>query len=123
MHYIKTNIQLKQLEKLYSAKVIGIDIEYFNYEGITIISLLQLSSIEEDFIIDCLSVNSECVKSYLKPIAYNQNIVKIMHGADNDLVLVKSLFNISFINFVDTSRLDIELRQKSDLRGLATLAK
>jgi hypothetical protein len=30
-----------------------------------------------------------------------------MHGADNDLVLVKSLFNLSVINFVDTSRLDV----------------
>lgn len=47
-----------------------------------------------------------------------------MHGADNDLILLKSLFNISIINFVDTSRLDIELRQnKHDLRGLATLCK
>ena len=47
-----------------------------------------------------------------------------MHGADNDLVLVKSLWNLSLVNFVDTSRLDVELREnKYDLRGLATLAK
>jgi hypothetical protein len=30
-----------------------------------------------------------------------------MHGADNDLILIKSLFNLSVINFIDTSRLDI----------------
>ncbi len=47
-----------------------------------------------------------------------------MHGADNDIVLLKSLFNLSLINFVDTSRLDIELRETgNDLRGLATLVK
>lgn len=47
-----------------------------------------------------------------------------MHGADNDLILIKSSFNLSLINFVDTSRLDIELRDnKYDLRGLAALSK
>jgi ribonuclease D len=30
-----------------------------------------------------------------------------MHGADNDLILIKSLFNLSVVNFLDTSRLDI----------------
>ena len=58
------------------------------------------------------------------PILYNPQIVKIMHGADNDIVLLKSLFNLSLINFIDTSRLDIELRETgNDLRGLATLVK
>ena len=35
------------------------------------------------------------------------NILKIIHGADNDLILIKSHFNISLINFIDTSRVDI----------------
>lgn len=51
-------------------------------------------------------------------------MLKIMHGADNDLILTKSMFNLSVVNFVDSSRLDVELREnKYDLRGLATLAK
>ena len=88
------------------------------------ISLFQLSSLKVDYIIDCLNVDLRLIKSYLEPILYNENILKIMHGADNDLVLIKSLFNLSVINFVDTSRLDVELREnKYDLRGLATLAR
>lgn len=47
-----------------------------------------------------------------------------MHGADNDLVLIRSLFGLCLVNFVDTSRLDIDLREnKNDLRGLATLVR
>lgn len=46
-----------------------------------------------------------------------------MHGADNDLVLIKSCFNLTPINFIDTSRFDLELKEQSDLRGLATLVK
>lgn len=88
------------------------------------ISLFQISSLSEDFIIDCLNVDLMAIKKHIAPLLYNDKILKIMHGADNDLILTKSLFNLSVINFIDTSRLDIELREnKFDLRGLATLAK
>lgn len=104
--------------------MIGIDIEYFNHENITMISIFQISSLTDDYIVDCLSVNLKAMKKYIQPLLYNQNIIKIMHGSDNDLILVKSLFNLSLINFIDTSRLDIELREnKFDLRGLATLTQ
>ena len=38
---------------------------------------------------------------------HSPQVLKIMHGADNDLVLMKSSFNLSLVNFVDTSRLDL----------------
>lgn len=46
-----------------------------------------------------------------------------MHGSDNDLIILKSNLNLSIINFIDTSRLDLEITHKNDLRGLATLVK
>lgn len=47
-----------------------------------------------------------------------------MHGADNDLCIIKSVFNLSIVNFIDTSRVDAELRKNKGggVRGLATLA-
>lgn len=104
--------------------MIGIDLEYFNQDGITIVSTLQISSITQDVIIDCLSCPLPQVRSYLQPILHSPRILKIMHGSDNDLILIKSSFNLSLINFVDTSRLDLELRaNRSDLRGLSTICK
>ena len=57
----------------------------------------------------------------LRPLAYNRDIIKIMHGSDNDLCVIKSILKFSFVNFIDTDKIDIEIRQKQNIRGLATL--
>jgi|688.fasta_scaffold1053179_2 hypothetical protein len=44
-----------------------------------------------------------------------------MHGSDNDLCVIKSILNISFLNFIDTARIDVEIRKQQNIRGLATL--
>ena len=59
----------------------------------------------------------------LTAIAYDAKIMKIMHGSDNDLCVLKSVLKLSFVNFVDTARIDIELRKKQNIRGLATLVQ
>ena len=46
-----------------------------------------------------------------------------MHGADNDLCVIRSILHISFINFIDTARVDVELRKQQNIRGLSTLVK
>lgn len=56
-------------------------------------------------------------------MAYNPKIMKIMHGSDNDLCVIKSVLKFSFLNFLDTARVDIELRKQQNIRGLATLVK
>jgi len=63
------------------------------------------------------------VRKYLTPIAYDKTIMKVMHGSDNDLCVIKSVLKFSFLNFVDTARIDVELRKEQNIRGLATLAK
>lgn len=57
------------------------------------------------------------------PIAYDRRILKIMHGSDNDLCVIKSILKFSFLNFIDTARIDVEIRQKQNIRGLAILVK
>ena len=74
-------------------------------------STLQLSSIHKDYIIDCLLIPLQPIKQYLVHLFHSPKIIKIIHGADNDLILIKSHFNLSLINFIDTSRVDIELRE------------
>jgi len=44
---------------------------------------------------------------FLRPIAYDPKIMKFMHGSDNDLCVIKSILNFSFVNFIDTARVDI----------------
>lgn len=45
-----------------------------------------------------------------------------MHGSDNDLYILRSVLKLNFLNFIDTARIDIELTQKNQIRGLSTLA-
>lgn len=110
--------------------MLGIDIEYFYADGVTLISIMQLSTLKEDYIIDFLtSAKSheesynfiQAVKKILTPIAYSRDIIKIMHGSDNDLCVIKSILNLSFLNFIDTARIDVDIRKQQNIRGLATL--
>ena len=94
-------------------------------------SIMQVSSPKEDFIIDFLTSaqanNSQAfidaVRKALIKTAYDPKITKIMHGSDNDLCIIKSVLKFSFLNFLDTARLDVELRKQQNIRGLATLVK
>lgn len=124
LRYIGEEDQLDKLALIYTETLLGIDLEYFSQDGVTIISTLQISSVTQDFIIDCLSCPLSAISKFLKPILHSPKTLKIMHGADNDLILIKSAFNLSLVNFVDTSRLDLDLRNSHhDLRGLSTLCR
>ena len=46
-----------------------------------------------------------------------------MHGSDNDLCIIRSILKINFLNFIDTARVDVEIRKQQNIRGLATLVK
>lgn len=89
--------------------MIGIDIEYFFQDGVIIASTFQISTFKEDYLIDCLSpkLSLKIIADSIKPILYNPNVIKLMHGADNDLILLKNNFNLSILNFLDTARIDL----------------
>ena len=121
--YCKDQETIENVSLLNGEEVLGIDVEYFYQEGVIVISTLQISSPETDLLIDCLSsdLSLKRISSFLKPLFHNPKILKLMHGADNDLVLLKSNFNLSVVNFLDTARLDLELIKKNNLRGLGTI--
>lgn len=43
-----------------------------------------------------------------------------MHGSDHDLFILKSCFNCSFVNFLDSSRVDIDLRRVKEGKNIIT---
>jgi ribonuclease D len=77
---------------------------------------MQISSLTHDYIIDflCSAKSHEdyyhfvrAARKYLAPIAYDKSIMKVMHGSDNDLCVIKSVLGFSFLNFADTARIDV----------------
>ncbi len=88
------------LEQLSKAPVIGIDTEsdsFYSYQEK--VCLIQLSDAHADYVIDPLMVED---LSGLAPIMADPNVVKILHGADYDVVCLKRDYDFEFHNIFDT---------------------
>ena len=56
-----------------------------------------------DFIIDTLALRN-VMNKYMAPVFANPNIVKVMHGADSDVLWLQRDFGIYIVNLFDTGR-------------------
>ncbi len=64
------------LDKLRAAKEIAVDLEYHNYRSFGgFVCLMQISSREEDFVVDTLALRDELEE--LNEVFTNPNIVKV----------------------------------------------
>ena len=84
--FVNTEATLKYLiTHLEGVTEVAIDLEHHNYRtylGIT--CLMQISTREEDFIVDTLVLRPILHK--LQPCFTNPNILKVLHGADMDIL-------------------------------------
>lgn len=91
------------LSKLEVCPELAIDLEHHNlrsYLGFT--CLIQISTRSEDFIIDPLSIWSEI--PHLRNILTNPNIIKVLHGAESDVLWLQRDFNLHIVNMFDTGQ-------------------
>ena len=107
------------LDKLRDAKEIAIDLEYHNYRTFSgFVCLMQISTREEDFVVDTLALRQELEE--LNEVFTNPNIVKVcsqsagsvecnntdymqvLHGAESDIVWLQQDFNLYIVNLFDT---------------------
>lgn len=87
-------------ERLSAAPVIGVDTEADSFHSYREkVCLVQLSDLENDYIVDPLKVTD---MSPLAPIMADPNMVKVLHGADYDIVSLKRDFGYQFENVFDT---------------------
>ena len=88
------------VEQLNAAPVIGVDTEADSFHSYREkVCLVQLSDLKTDFIVDPLRVTD---MSPLGDIMANPNTVKVLHGADYDIVSLKRDFGYRFENVFDT---------------------
>jgi len=104
-HFIDTITALEALSlKLGQSSEIAVDLEAHNYRSFQgFCCLMQLSTREEDFIIDVLVLRQH-VGRYLAPLFANPRIVKILHGSDGDIVWLQRDFGIYVCNLFDTGQ-------------------
>jgi ribonuclease D len=87
-------------ERLTGTPVIGVDTEADSFHAFKEkVCLVQLSDLENDYIVDPLKVSD---MSPLAPIMADPNTVKVLHGADYDIVSLKRDFGYQFDNVFDT---------------------
>ncbi|XQJ30633.1 exosome subunit rrp6p-like protein, putative [Leishmania guyanensis] len=87
--------------KLLLSSEIAVDLEhhdFYSYQGIT--CLMQISTREEDFIVDCLQLRS--LMGALAPVFLNPLILKVLHGAREDIRWLQKDFSLYLVNFFDT---------------------
>jgi len=94
----------KACEVLSSVTELAVDLEHHSsrtYLGIT--SLMQVSTREEDFIIDTITLRKH-LGDALRPIFDNPDIVKVLHGADMDIEWLQRDLGLYVVNMFDTGQ-------------------
>ncbi|XP_070695429.1 exosome complex component 10 [Pempheris klunzingeri] len=100
--YVDTLEDLVALnEKLCKMSEFAVDLEHHSYRSfLGLTSLMQISTREEDFIIDTLELRSEM---YILNEAFTDPaIVKVFHGADSDIEWLQRDFGLYVVNLFDT---------------------
>ncbi|XP_041801768.1 exosome component 10 [Chelmon rostratus] len=88
-------------EKLCKLSEFAVDLEHHSYRSfLGLTSLMQVSTREEDFIIDTLELRSEM---YILNEAFTDPaIVKVFHGADSDIEWLQRDFGLYVVRLFDT---------------------
>uniref|UniRef100_H3DCJ4 Exosome complex component 10 n=1 Tax=Tetraodon nigroviridis TaxID=99883 RepID=H3DCJ4_TETNG len=100
--FITTLEELAALnEKLCQLSEFAVDLEHHSYRSfLGITCLMQISTREEDFIIDTLELRSEM---YILNEAFTDPaIVKVFHGADSDIEWLQRDFGLYVVRLFDT---------------------
>ncbi|KAG1869015.1 ribonuclease H-like domain-containing protein [Suillus subalutaceus] len=103
--YVSTpSALLSMATKLKAAKEIAVDLEHHSYRTYRgFLCLMQISTREEDFIIDLLVPSvRDSINNTLGEIFADPEIVKVFHGAESDIVWLQQDFNIFVVGLFDT---------------------
>ncbi|KAG1138973.1 hypothetical protein G6F37_012357 [Rhizopus arrhizus] len=100
--WVDTEAGLEEMMKaLEDVEEIAVDLEHHNYrsyQGFT--CLMQLSTRNQDFIIDTLELRDKLWR--LNEYFADPTIVKVLHGADSDVIWLQRDFGLYLVNLFDT---------------------
>ena len=105
LSYIDDVEDLAVLGKLLeSVTEFAVDLEHHDFrtfQGLT--CLMQISTRSEDFIIDTLELRDE-ISDLLLPAFSNPKIVKVLHGAERDIIWLQRDLGLYVVNMFDTGQ-------------------
>ncbi|KAJ7896101.1 ribonuclease H-like domain-containing protein [Mycena olivaceomarginata] len=91
------------LDELREAPEIAIDLEHNNYRSYAgIVCLMQISTRKQDWIVDTLALRAELATGALNEVLTDPKIIKVLHGAESDIIWLQQDFNLYIVNLFDT---------------------
>ncbi|KAJ6579470.1 ribonuclease H-like domain-containing protein [Mycena vulgaris] len=91
------------LDALRQAPEIAIDLEHNSYRSYAgIVCLMQISTRAQDWIVDTLALRAELATGGLNEVFTDPSVVKVLHGAESDIVWLQQDFNLYIVNLFDT---------------------
>ncbi|CAI7743050.1 unnamed protein product [Closterium sp. NIES-53] len=103
--YVETREQLAAMaEEIEAEREVAVDLENHNYRSFQgFLCVLQLSTRRKDYVVDAIALRGE-IGPLLGPIFADTRVVKVMHGADSDVVWLQRDFGIFIANMFDTGQ-------------------
>ncbi|KAF9918488.1 exosome nuclease subunit [Lobosporangium transversale] len=100
--WIDTEEALKDMCKdLEMQREIAVDLEHHNYRSFQgFVCLMQISTRDQDYIIDTLELRGSL--HLLNQSFTDPNIVKVLHGAESDIIWLQRDFGVYIVNLFDT---------------------
>lgn len=102
--FIDTPSQLEQVyEELKDEQRIAVDLENHSYRSFQgFLCLMQISTDTKDYLVDLLTLRDHM--NILKPVLEDPAVLKVMHGADSDVVWLQRDFGIFLVGLFDTGQ-------------------
>jgi exosome complex exonuclease RRP6 len=102
--FVETVQQLKEMvEKLKAAREIAVDLEHNGFRSYNgIVCLMQISTREEDWVVDTLALRQELTDGQLGGVLVDPSIVKVFHGSDSDIIWLQQNFGMFVVGLFDT---------------------
>ncbi len=94
------------IDELKHAQEIAVDLEHHSTESyLGFLCLMQISSRNKDYVIDVVELRSEI--QLINEIFTDPKILKVLHGADFDVVWLQKDFGVFIVNMFDTGQVSI----------------
>eukprot|EP01043_Picozoa_sp_COSAG02_P019589 COSAG02_NODE_948_length_15709_cov_67.728700_16_plen_711_part_00 len=104
--WVDTENKLKEVVKALEAPgvlEIAIDLEAHNYRSFQgFVCLMQISTRDEDWLVDTIALRSHM--QLLSAVFTDATKVKVLHGADSDIVWLQRDFGLYIVNMFDTGQ-------------------
>jgi hypothetical protein len=89
--------------RLLAATAVGVDVEHSPKSFHGFVCTVQLSTPDEDFLVDCMVPQvRHAFRTLLGPLLWATSVLKVFHSASNDMRWLSSNFGVAVRHYVDT---------------------